>query len=221
MRTKIRILNDAFITGTDTGVGKTFVTALLLRQLRAQGIDAVGFKPICCGGREDAEILRRASEDALTLNEANPVWLRTPAAPYVAAMIEERQIDLGLIREVYSSLRARHQAVLVEGVGGWLVPILRDYTVADLARELALPIVVVVANRLGALSHTALTLESIRRSGGVACAGLILNDHGQPAGDGAEVDMEGIARTTNKSMLEDWLGITVLHEVGPGQTALR
>ena len=114
---------NAFITGTDTGVGKTYATARLIRRLRAQGLDTVGFKPICCGARDDAEVLRAAADDALTLNEVNPVWLRTPAAPYTAAMIENRPIDLALIREGFASLRARHSSVLVEGVGGWLVPI--------------------------------------------------------------------------------------------------
>jgi dethiobiotin synthetase len=207
----------AFITGTDTGIGKTFVTALLLRSLRAKGVDAVGFKPICCGGREDAEILRRASGDALTLNEVNPVWLRTPAAPYVAAIIENRQIDLALIREVYASLCARHESVLVEGVGGWLVPILADYAVADLAREMDLPVIVVVANRLGALNHTGLTLADIRQRG-VSCLGLILNQ--AVAFDEASA-VETIAQTTNRVILEDWLRVRVLHEVGHDQATLR
>ena len=93
----------------------------------------MGYKPICCGPRDDAEILRAAADDALALNEVNPVWLRTPAAPYTAALIENRPVDLALIREGFAALRARHGSVLVEGVGGWLVPIARDYTVADLA----------------------------------------------------------------------------------------
>ena len=72
---------NAFVTGTDTGVGKTYATARLIRRLRVQGLDTVGFKPICCGSREDAEILRAAADDALGLNEVNPVWLRTPPRP--------------------------------------------------------------------------------------------------------------------------------------------
>ena len=205
----------AFITGTDTGVGKTFVTALLLRGLRAKGVDAVGYKPICCGSRDDAEILRSASGNVLTLNEVNPVWLRTPAAPYVAALIENRLIDLALIREVYGILRARHQAVLVEGVGGWLVPILHDYSVADFARDLALPVIVVVANRLGALNHSALTLESVR-SHGATCAGLILNE----CGAGAD-EMNSVATVTNRGVLEECLRAPILHEIGRDQTELK
>ncbi len=207
----------AFITGTDTGVGKTFVTSLLVRGLRAKGVDAVGFKPICCGSRDDAEELRQASDGALTLNEANPVWLRTPAAPYVAAIIEERMIDLALIRQTYETLRARHQAVLVEGVGGWLVPILRDYAVADLAIEFALPVIVVVANRLGALNHTALTLESLRQRG-VSCTGVILNHLAPPVA--TDEGVESVAQATNRSVLEEWLQVPILHEIGRDQASV-
>ena len=153
---------NAFVTGTDTGAGKTYVTARLIRHLRARGRDTVGFKPICCGGREDAEILRAAADDVLSLNEVNPVWLRTPAAPYTAALIENRAIDLDLIRETLAALRTRHRSVLVEGVGGWLAPIRKDYPVADLAREIGFPVVVVVRNRLGALNHAVLTVERLR-----------------------------------------------------------
>ena len=147
-----------FITGTDTGVGKTYVTARLVRGLRARGVDAVGFKPICCGGRDDAELLHEASGSALTLNEINPVWLRAPVAPYAASLIENRAVDLDLIRETYARLCERHETVLVEGVGGWLVPVRQDLTMADLAAEWRLPVVLVVGNRVGSLNQTALTI---------------------------------------------------------------
>ena len=165
---------SVFITGTDTNVGKTYVTAGLVRALRARGVDAVGFKPLCCGSRDDAEILQAASGHVLSLNDVNPVWLRAPAAPYAAALIENRSIDLDLIRETFQRLRQRHASVLVEGVGGWLVPIRHDYTTADMASEWGLPVVVVVSNRLGALNHAALTVRAVREAG-LDCAGLILN----------------------------------------------
>ena len=209
---------NVFVTGTDTGVGKTAVAASLIRRLRARGLDSVGFKPICCGGREDAEILRAAADNALELNEVNPVWLRTPAAPYTAAMIENRAIDLDLIRETFATLRARYASVIVEGVGGWLVPIGQDYTVADLARELGMPVVIVVRNRLGALNHAALTLHHLRAVGQV-CEGLILNDG--PRASEAEEDAEQIARATNSSVLEGWLGVPILFHLGTDQTELE
>ena len=204
---------NLFITGTDTGVGKTYVTARLIRHLRAQGLDTVGFKPICCGGREDAELLREAADGALEINEVNPVWLRTPAAPYTAAIVENRAVDLALIRETFGALRTRHRSVLVEGVGGWLVPIDRDYTVADLAMEMGLPVAVVVRNRLGALNHAALTLHHLRGTG-LECAGIIFNDG--PATKESDEESESIAMATNQSVLESWLGAKILHQFGTG-----
>lgn len=192
-----------FITGTDTGVGKTHATARLLRDWRAQGLDVVAMKPLCCGSRTDALLLQDACGGAADLNDINPVWLRTPAAPYAAAMIEERTIDLDLIRDRFAALSSRHALVLVEGVGGWRVPIRRDFSVNDLAFEFGLPVAVVVANRLGALNHTLLTVESIRAAG-IACAGIILN-HIQPG--------EDPAKATNRAILEELAGVPLLCEI--------
>lgn len=196
--------DSCFVTGTDTGVGKTYVVSQMIAAMRRDGINAVGMKPICCGDRDDAEALYRASDGAVTLNEINPIWFRTPAAPYTAAMIEGRTVDLALIRETFARLEASHQRVVVEGVGGWLVPINRDYFVSDLAREFALPVVVVVANRLGALNHTLLTIESIRGSG-LECAGIVLN-HVNP-------EQTDPATVTNRGILEDIAGVPILAEV--------
>ena len=204
---------NLFLTGTDTDVGKTHVAALLVRALREAGRDAVGMKPICCGGREDAEALHAACGGAIPLNDVNPVWLRPPAAPYTAAIIENRTIDLALIRETFARLRGAHESLIVEGVGGWLVPITRDFFLSDLAAEFALPVAVVVANRLGALNHTLLTVQAIRASG-LECAGIILN-HTTPAD--ATPD---IATTTNRAILEDLLDVPVLWEIGHGQTRI-
>lgn len=205
---------NLFLTGTDTNVGKTHVAALLIHALRKAGLDTVGLKPICCGGREDAEALHDAAEGTLALNDVNPVWLRTPAAPYTAAMIENRAIDLALIRETFARVRAAHRSVIVEGVGGWLVPIERDYLVRDLAAEMRLPVAVVVANRLGAINHTLLTIESIRAAG-LPCAGLILNDARDPA------DNDTIAAQTNRGVLEELAGVPILFEIRHGQRELE
>ena len=202
---------NLFLTGTDTGVGKTHVAQLLVRSLRREGLDCVGMKPISCGGREDAEILHAACDAAIPLNDVNPVWLRPPAAPYTAAIIENRPIDLALIRDTFTRLRAAHPSLIVEGVGGWRVPIARDYFISDLAAEFALPVAVVVANKLGALNHALLTIDSIR-AGGCECAGVILNHVTSAEGD--------IAGITNRGMLEDILNVPVLHEIAHGQREL-
>jgi len=181
-----------FITGTDTGVGKTRVAAMLVSALRASGTDAVGFKPICCGGREDAEALAAASGGAAILDDVNPVWLRPPVAPFAAAMIEGRMVDVALVREKFAQLRSTHEAVIVEGAGGWFVPVTRDFSMADLAAEFELPVLVVAANRLGVINHTLLTVAAIRACG-LRCAGVILNHVQPPAdGDAALVTNEGV-----------------------------
>ena len=187
-----------FITGTDTGVGKTRVAALLVRALRAAGTDAVGFKPICCGGREDAVALAEASGGDVSLNDVNPVWLRPPVAPYAAAMIEGRIADLALVREKFAQLRAAHAVVIVEGAGGWLVPVTRDFSMADLAAEFALPVLVVAANRLGVINHTLLTVAAIRTSG-LECAGVVLNHVCAPQPDDPAI-------VTNAGVLGELLG---------------
>ena len=205
-----------FITGTDTGVGKTYVTARLVRGLRARGVDAVGFKPICCGGRDDAELLHEAAGGALALNEVNPVWLRAPVAPYAASLIENRAVDLDLVRETYVRLRERHETVLVEGVGGWLVPIRQDFTMADLAAEWRLPVVVVLGSRRGDHNPTAVTKHAIRHTG-LECTGLIFNA-GVPGLANDSSDDQTFARATNREVLQTWLDVAILASIEPGQS---
>jgi len=116
-----------FITGTDTGIGKTYVTALLLAELRRRGARAAAFKPISCGagGRHDAEIYADLMNGDQPLDLLNPIYLRYPLAPSVAAKLERRRIDFGKIFRCYSLLTAHYSPVLVEGAGGLLVPIKR------------------------------------------------------------------------------------------------
>jgi dethiobiotin synthetase len=163
-----------FFTGTDTGVGKTHTAIQLLRLLRASGTRCAGMKPICCGDRRDAELLLAASSEGLRIEEVNPIWLKTPAAPIVGSLTEGANIDIEHILAAFRALQNRVEHVLVEGVGGWLVPIHQDYFVSDLAVAMALPVLVVAQNRLGCLNHTALTIRSITAHG-LPCAGVVLN----------------------------------------------
>ena len=164
-----------FVTGTDTGVGKTHTVIQLLRLLRASGARCAGMKPICCGDRRDAELLLAAGSGGLTIDEINPVWLKTPVAPLAAAHIEHTKIDIENILAALRTLQDRVEFVIVEGVGGWLVPIRADYFVSDLAVEMRFPVLVVAQNRLGCLNHTALTVRSIANHG-LFCAGVVLNE---------------------------------------------
>lgn len=189
-----------FVTGTDTGVGKTFTVTQLLRLGRAAGLKCAGYKPICCGDREDAELLLAASEPGLSLDEVNPVWFRTPAAPIAAAGAEGRGVDLDLIREQFRRLEARLDFVIVEGVGGWLVPIRDDYLASDLAVELQLPVLIVALNRLGCLNHTLLTIQSVAAAG-LSCSGVALNNIAAPSDLAANTNLDILRRVTGVPIL--------------------
>ncbi|HZA38889.1 MAG TPA: dethiobiotin synthase [Candidatus Baltobacteraceae bacterium] len=193
-----------FITGTDTGVGKTHTAVQLLRLLRAAGISCAGMKPICCGDRRDAELLLAAGSDGLTIDEVNPVWLETPAAPIVGSLMEEVKIDIVQILAAFRALQGRVEHVIVEGVGGWLVPIRSDYFVSDLAVEMQSPVLVVAQNRLGCLNHTALTLRSVAQHK-LRCVGVALND--VPVSD-------DIAALTNADILGKIVNVPLLGGLG-------
>jgi len=195
------------VTGTDTGAGKTFVTSGLVRFSRSRGIDAVGMKPICSGDNLDVQKLREACDSCEPEFVLNPIWFRTPVAPYTASLIEDRQIDLNALRKAFTHLAQRHAHVLVEGAGGIAVPIRSDYDYRDLARDLHLEVVIVAANRLGVLNHVRLTEESIRVAG-LLCRAIVLNSV-QPESD--------ISQTTNHCVLESLIDVPVL-SVEHGQT---
>lgn len=200
-----------FVTGTDTGVGKTYVTALLTRALRRAGLDTVALKPICCGPRDDVEALCAASEHELTPEETNPVWLAAPAAPLVAARMENTSVDLPALGRWFDAIQDGRTSLLVEGVGGWLVPVAEGKTSADLAVMFNLPVLVVAANKLGCLNHTLLTLESIKARG-LSCAGLILNRIS---------DEDSVAQTTNCEVLREFCEAPILFAIERGQTTIE
>ncbi len=189
-----------FVTGTDTGVGKTFTITQLLRLVRAAGKSCAGFKPICCGDRHDAELLLATSSNGLTIDEINPLWLKTPAAPLTAGQVEEVEIDIDLLLAALRTLQQRVHYVFVEGVGGWLVPIRADYFISDLAVEMGFPVLVVAQNRLGCLNHTMLTVRSIANQG-LHCAGIALNSW---------LGQTGVAVATNAQILAKIVDIPVL-----------
>lgn len=196
-------MKGLFITGTDTGAGKTYVSSLIIQALRAGGVDAVGYKPICCGGREDAYALQNASGGMVDLDLVNPLWMRTAAAPYVAGMFENKELEVESLLQGARDLGEGHEVVIAEGVGGWQVPITREYMVADFAKELGLPVVLVVGNRLGALNMTLLTVQSMRAAG-IEPVGLVFN-HLED-----ELDTAAI---TNKGIAEELTGVPVLMDV--------
>ncbi len=158
-----------FITGTDTGVGKTLIASALLYQFGRQGLASVGMKPISAGLiesatgwiNEDVESLRRAGNVAVTAAEICPYLLPAAIAPHIAAAEASVTIELAVIKDRFQALTKRADAVVVEGVGGFRVPLNSRRDTADLAAMLGLPIILVVGMRLGCLNHALLTAEAI------------------------------------------------------------
>ncbi len=173
---------SCFVTGTDTGVGKSLVSAAFLNALGRAGVPAVGMKPLAAGaelrdGRwwnEDVDQIAAAAPLPLPRELTTPYLLRTPAAPHIAAAIDGVTIEPRKILEGYAQVRAQAEAVVVEGVGGFRVPLTATYDTADLARDLGLPVVLVVGLRLGCISHALLTAEAIAARG-LRLAGWVAN----------------------------------------------
>ena len=153
-----------FITGTDTGVGKTVLAALLARHLRRQGINAVALKPVSSGGRDDARALHAALDGVLTLKEINPWYFRASVAPLLAARRERRRVRLAEVLAHVRIMQKRFEMVLVEGAGGLLGPLGKNFDSRDLIAALRAIPVILVPNRLGAVNHVRLTLESLPKT---------------------------------------------------------
>ncbi len=191
------------MTGTDTAVGKTLVAGGLVRLLRGRGVDAVGWKPVATGvgPDDDAAFLAAAADGAEPRDVVGPLRFRDPLAPAVAAAREGRTVDAPALRAAFGALRARHGFVVVEGVGGLLVPLTRRWSVADLAADLALPLLVVARAGLGTLNHVALTVEAAERRG-LRVLGIVLcrETGGEP----------GLAERTNPAALADLVPVPVL-----------
>lgn len=171
-----------FVTGTDTGIGKTYASVALVRAQRACGRRAVGMKPIASGCREtpaglrneDADMLIAASDPAPPYALCNPYAFVPPIAPHIAASEAGIEIEFEAIAAAYRELAAMADRVVVEGVGGWSVPLSDALMQADLARALQLPVVLVVGLRLGCINHALLSVRAIAADGCVL-AGWIAN----------------------------------------------
>jgi dethiobiotin synthetase len=152
-----------FVTGTDTGAGKTVLTVLLVNHLRSRGVNAAALKPVCSGGRGDARRLFAAMAGALTLDEINPWHFRAAIAPSLAARAEKKKVKLAQIVAHIRKTQKRFDVLLVEGAGGLLSPLGEHFSSRDLISELdALPIIA-APNRLGVVNHILLTLEALPR----------------------------------------------------------
>ena len=170
---------SVFITGTDTEVGKTRTSAALLHWCAQQGWRSAGFKPVAAGldaagVNEDVQMLRAAGSLPLTDAEVGPLQFQAACAPHIAAALEGQTIAMPLLVQKAQALAARADVLVVEGVGGFCVPLSSDFDTADLAVALGYPVILVVGLRLGCISHALLTAEAIRARG-LPLAGWVAN----------------------------------------------
>ena len=211
-----------FITGTDTGVGKTIISAALIQTARMIGLKSCGMKPIETGCTKkklkvksshlgespeatklkvqdrdltphDGTFLKKISGVNASLDLITPVRFENPLAPLAASEIEGRAVDLGTIKKAYQELSLEYDAMIVEGIGGLLVPIRKNYFVLDLAADMGLPVVVVARPGLGTINHTMLTVNYALKAG-LTVAGIIINHIRPPEGTPAEVTNPDIIR---------------------------
>lgn len=187
-----------FITATDTGVGKTTVSAALAKLLKENGINAGYFKPVETGVEEyplDGKLLSDITGQPL--EEAVLYQFKNPLAPYPASEIEGVDIDLDKIKQHYHNLRQKYEFLIVEGAGGVYVPIIKNYTYADLVKELNLPVLIVSRAKLGTINHTVLTVKALE---GAKITGIVMN--GFDGGD--------ISEKTNPRIIQEMTGIPVI-----------
>ena len=170
------------MTGTDTEVGKTWVTLGIMSKLQETGLQVVGMKPVASGSictpdglrNDDAQRILAQGSMNLSYKEVNPIALEPPVAPHIAAQAAGTEISIDRLVFAYRALEARADCCVVEGVGGWLVPLNDRESLADLVSRLGIPVIMVVATRLGCLNHALLTVESIVASG-VTLLGWVAN----------------------------------------------
>lgn len=197
-----------FVTGTDTGVGKTVVAAALAILLRAKGVDVGVMKPVQSGATrengvlisEDSRFLMKAAAVSDELALVNPYCLELPLSPNVAARLSGVAIEIDVILEAFEKLAQRHELVIVEGAGGLLVPIKDDFLIADLILALGLPIVVVARPSLGTINHSLLTL-GYAQTLGIRPLSTIIN--------GFRHNVKDIAAETSPAIIERLSGIPV------------
>ncbi|RJP54658.1 MAG: dethiobiotin synthase [Deltaproteobacteria bacterium] len=203
------MVKGIFITGTDTEVGKTVVAAGLAGAIKAKGINVGVMKPVATGAvrtlerliSTDVQFLLKSIECHDELNVVNPITIELPLAPLVASRLEEREIELDKIRNAYFKLSQRHDFIVVEGIGGILVPIKEDYFVSDMIKELGLPVIIVARPGIGTINHTLLTVREAQQRG-IEVRGFIIN--------GMDEQKAGIAERTNPEIIKEMSRLPLL-----------
>ncbi len=202
-------MRGLFITGTDTGVGKTFVAAGIVRALRAQGFDVGVMKPAETGCRsrdgklipKDAMALVRSAGVKDPLDLVNPYRFRAPLAPMVAAQREGRTIEIRKIMGAFRALTKRHEFLIVEGAGGIMVPLSPRYSYLDMAADMGLPVLIVARPGLGTINHTLMTISMLKNRG-VKVSGIVINH--------AIDRKQGLAEETSPDVIKKISGVDII-----------
>jgi dethiobiotin synthetase len=191
-----------FITGTDTEIGKTFIAAGLGFVAQSKGLDVGISKPISAGGIDDAKYYQENLKLKDSIDSINPVKFRQPLSPYAAMKMEKVKIDINKIKKSIQHLKVDRDLVLVEGLGGALAPIKKDYYVADLIKELNIPCVIVARAGLGTINHTLMTIEALKKRK-IKIIGIIMNGF-----DGKE-----ISQRSNAQVIEELSGVKIIGRI--------
>ena len=195
-----------FITGTDTGVGKTVLTALLAAFLRQRGVKVAALKPVCSGGRADARILCNALGGALTLDEINPWHFRAALAPSLAAQRERKSANLVSVLTHIRAIQIFFDVALVEGAGGLLSPLGEDFNSRDLIVALRATPVIVAKNKLGVVNHLLLTLEALPKPSRVKARVLLMSPPNPDAATAANAELLKRLSARTKIFHLPWFG---------------
>ena len=203
------MLKGFFVTATDTGAGKTIIARALIKVMQSFDIKVCAMKPIESGcGKEgdvlipyDGTLLRQAAHMEEPLRLVTPCCLENPLAPFAAAEIEDRTISIDEIKKAYVALRTSYEAIVVEGIGGIMVPVKKDYYVVDLAKEFSLPLLIVIKPGLGTINHTMLTVNYALEAG-LEVAGIVINYSRTPENT--------LAEKTNPKILEEICPVPVI-----------
>ena len=199
-----------FITGTDTDIGKTFTALALMQALQDKGYQTCGFKPVSAGYKvtheglinDDAARLQQASSSLLPYSVINPYAFEAPIAPHIAAAESNIAIEIAHIQSCFNQIAGLSDFVIVEGAGGWLVPINKHQTMADVALSLGLPVILVVGIKLGCLNHTLLSVQSILLTQ-LPLAGWVAN-HIIPECDSTRHNVQYLQQVINAPLLANF-----------------
>jgi dethiobiotin synthetase len=198
-------MNGFFVTGTDTGVGKTIIACGLAAVLKEKRFDVGVFKPLLSGilrddPESDTSLLKKMSQTYLSHEDITPFEFKEPLAPYVAGKLEGKLIGIEEVLHYWEMIRGKHQYFIVEGAGGISVPLGENFLVSDLIKALELPIVIVARPNLGTINHTFLTVQ-YAKSMGLRIAGIVINGIS---------DHPDLAEITNPKLIEELCGVPIL-----------